>query len=50
MAVAARTLVLGNAADLGVLTEAGIEETPSVIITTHDDDLNVYLQDDSFTR
>ena len=37
-----RTLV-GNAADLAVLEAAGIREAPTVIITTHDDDTNVYL-------
>lgn len=35
--------VLGNAADLAVLEQAGIRETSSVIITTHEDDMNVYL-------
>ncbi len=35
--------VLGSAADLAVLEKAGIRETSTVIITTHDDDLNVYL-------
>ena len=35
--------VLGNAADLAVLEKAGIREAPTVIITPHDDDLNVYL-------
>jgi len=35
--------VLGSAADLAVLEEAGIRETSSVIITPHEDDLNVYL-------
>ncbi|MCP4005507.1 MAG: potassium channel protein [bacterium] len=35
--------VLGSAADLEVLEQAGIRETATVIITTHDDDLNVYL-------
>jgi Trk K+ transport system NAD-binding subunit len=33
----------GSADDLEVLIAAGIRETPSVIITTHDDDLNIYL-------
>jgi Trk K+ transport system NAD-binding subunit len=37
-----KTLV-GNAADLEVLKRAGIDEAPAVVITTHDDDLNVYL-------
>jgi Trk K+ transport system NAD-binding subunit len=35
--------VLGSAAELEVLQKAGIMETPTVIITTNDDDLNVYL-------
>ena len=33
----------GNAAELSVLKKAGIDEAPAVIITTHDDDMNVYL-------
>ena len=33
----------GSAADLAVLEKAGIRETSTVIITPHDDDLNVYL-------
>lgn len=36
-------MVIGNAADLEVLSKAGIHEAPSVIITTHDDDTNIYL-------
>ena len=35
--------VEGNAAELAVLQKAGIERAPAVIITTHDDDMNVYL-------
>jgi Trk K+ transport system NAD-binding subunit len=35
--------VLGSASDLSVLEKAGIRETPTVIITPHEDDLNVYL-------
>lgn len=35
--------VLGSAADLAVLERAGIRETSTVIVTSHDDDLNVYL-------
>jgi Trk K+ transport system NAD-binding subunit len=35
--------VQGNAAELSVLKEAGIDDAPAVIITTHDDDMNVYL-------
>ena len=35
--------VLGNAADRAVIEAAGIAKTPSVVITTHDDDMNVYL-------
>ena len=33
----------GSAADINVLREAGIETTPSIIITTHDDPTNIYL-------
>jgi Trk K+ transport system NAD-binding subunit len=33
----------GSAADRNVLIEAGIENAPSIIITTHDDSLNIYL-------
>jgi Trk K+ transport system NAD-binding subunit len=36
-------LILGDAADRHVLDEAGIAETPSVLLTTHDDAMNVYL-------
>lgn len=36
-------LVIGDAADLDVLEKAGIERAPSAIITTHDDDTNIYL-------
>ncbi len=35
--------VLGDAADLDVLEAAGIAEASSMLITTHDDDFNVYL-------
>lgn len=35
--------VLGNAAELEVLKRAGVMETGSVVITTHDDDTNIYL-------
>lgn len=35
--------IIGNAGDFEVLRRAGILETPSVIITTHNDDLNIYL-------
>jgi Trk K+ transport system NAD-binding subunit len=35
--------VLGSGADLAVLEKAGIRETSTVIITPHDDDVNVYL-------
>ncbi len=35
--------VLGSAADLEVLEKAGIRETSTVVVTTHEDDLNVYL-------
>ncbi len=35
--------VEGDAADLQVLKRAGIDEAPSIVVTTHDDDINVYL-------
>jgi Trk K+ transport system NAD-binding subunit len=35
--------ILGSAADLKVLEKAGIMKSPTVIITTHDDDTNIYL-------
>lgn len=35
--------VIGDAADLEVLQEAGIEDAPAVVVTTHDDDTNIYL-------
>ncbi len=35
--------IQGDAADLDTLNRAGIREAPSVIITTHDDSMNIYL-------
>ncbi len=35
--------IQGDAADLDTLNRAGIQEAPSVIITTHDDSMNIYL-------
>lgn len=35
--------VQGSAGDRETLMEAGIQNTPSIIITTHDDSLNIYL-------
>jgi len=35
--------VLGDAADLKVLERASLRESSAVLITTHDDDVNVYL-------
>lgn len=35
--------IVGNAAELQVLRQAGIREAPAVVITTHDDDINIYL-------
>jgi voltage-gated potassium channel len=35
--------VLGDAAELEVLQRAGIMEASAVVVTTHDDDMNVYL-------
>lgn len=36
-------VVAGNAADLDVLVKAGIRQAPTVFITTHNDDMNIYL-------
>lgn len=36
-------VVIGDAADREVLTQAGIDNAHTVIITTHDDDVNIYL-------
>lgn len=35
--------VLGDAADVEVLEAAGLREATAVVITTHDDDVNIYL-------
>ncbi len=35
--------VLGNAAELKILESAGIRDASSIVVTTHDDDVNVYL-------
>jgi len=35
--------ILGDAADLNVLKAAGIDEARSVIVTTHNDPMNIYL-------
>lgn len=35
--------VQGDAAELEVLEEAGLSEASAVLITTHDDDINIYL-------
>ncbi len=37
------TAVIGSAADISTLNKAGIESTPAVIVTTHDDATNIYL-------
>ncbi|HBI16428.1 MAG TPA: potassium transporter TrkA [Desulfobulbaceae bacterium] len=39
----AEHFIQGNAADIAVLHKAGIMEARSVLITTHNDDMNVYL-------
>lgn len=41
--VAGERTIYGDAADIDVLTRAGIQKAPAVLLTTHDDDLNVYL-------
>lgn len=35
--------IYGSAADINTLKRAGIDRTPSIIITTHDDPTNIYL-------
>jgi voltage-gated potassium channel len=35
--------VLGDAAELEVLKRAGLDEAAAVLVTTHEDDINVYL-------
>ena len=35
--------ILGDAADLKVLEKAGLKDAHTVLITTHDDDVNIYL-------
>lgn len=35
--------VIGDAADIRVLEAAGIKEASSIVVTTHEDDVNVYL-------
>lgn len=35
--------VVGDAADLAVLKRAGIDDASAVVVTTHDDDTNIYL-------
>ncbi len=35
--------IVGDAAELQVLKQAGIDAAPTVIVTTHDDETNVYL-------
>ncbi|WP_421773263.1 potassium channel family protein [Gracilimonas sp.] len=38
-----KNFILGDAADLETLKKAGIDSAPSVIITSHLDDVNIYL-------
>jgi len=39
----AHRVVIGRAEELQVMKEAGIEKAPSVLLTTHDDAMNIYL-------
>ncbi len=41
--IAHKNLIVGDASDIETLEEAGIRTSPTVIITTHDDDTNIYL-------
>jgi Trk K+ transport system NAD-binding subunit len=38
-----KRIVIGDAADIAVLRKAGLDETRTIVVTTHNDDLNVYL-------
>ncbi len=38
-----KNTVIGDASDFDVLVEAGLQDAASVIITTHEDDVNVFL-------
>ena len=38
-----KNTVIGDASDFDVLVEAGLHDAASVIITTHEDDMNVFL-------
>ncbi len=35
--------ILGSAADVATLEQAGIQDAPAILITVHDDDTNIYL-------
>jgi Trk K+ transport system NAD-binding subunit len=35
--------VLGSAEDFNILQKAGINDAPCILVTTHDDDMNIYL-------
>ena len=41
--IPAESMVTGDASDLNVLDSANFRQAPSVLITTHDDDTNIYL-------
>ncbi len=41
--ISQKDLIIGDAADIDTLEDAGIRDCPAVIITTHDDDTNIYL-------
>jgi voltage-gated potassium channel len=40
---AADAVFIGDAADRNILMQAGFADTPSVLLTTHDDAMNIYL-------
>jgi Trk K+ transport system NAD-binding subunit len=35
--------IVGNATDIEVLRKAGLMDAPTIVMTTHDDDINIYL-------
>ncbi|MGA0901138.1 MAG: potassium channel family protein [Luteolibacter sp.] len=38
-----KSTIIGDASDFDVLVEAGMQDAASVIVTTHEDDLNIFL-------
>ncbi len=41
--VGTKNVIIGDASDFDILVEAGMQDAASVIVTTHEDDLNIFL-------